>query len=95
VNLLRFAATSWGELDGALLLRGVDFWDLPLDRALSVLHALLRENRDETEWMKVQAQLEMPLPHQVARSRDDLWVNVESDAAAWSAAAGSLGGVFG
>jgi hypothetical protein len=94
-NLLGFAATSWDELDGVLLLRGVDIWQLPFDRALNVLYALLMEHRDEKDRMRLQAALDMPLPHQIARARDDLWWNHEADAAAWTSAAGQLGGLMG
>lgn len=93
VNLIGWAATNWDEIDGVLLLRGVDLWNLPLDRACSVLWALAMEGRDLKERAKMQASLERPHGRLAERARDDLFN--DEDARMFAAAEMGMGGMFG
>lgn len=95
VRLLWWAATVWDELDAMLIMRGVDWWGLPLDRALNVLWYLLMQNRGESERAALAFRLDQPLPHQVERGKDDFWAGHEEDGAAWERAAGQLAGLMG
>ena len=94
-NLIALAASNWDEIDGILIMRGVDIWQLPLHRALNVLYALLAENRDEKERFKLQSQLDQPTPAQQERAREDIWWGHEQDAEAFAAAEKQLGGLLG
>lgn len=94
-NLIEFAATNWDELDGLLLMRGVDLWSLPWDRALNVIYAVAMEGRDEKGRAKMLADLDQPTAAQAERARNDMWWNHEADAAAFTAAERSFGRMFG
>lgn len=94
-NLIWFAAGNWSELDGLLLLRGIDLWDMPASRALSVLWAVAMENRDEKERSKLAYQLTRPTPRRARRKRDDFWDGADQDGAAFLAAQRGMGDMFG
>lgn len=92
-NLIRFATANRRELDGILLMRGVDLPALPMRRALSVLWAIALEGRDDKERSKMIAQLTAPSARRAARSREDFFAaGYEQDAAAFMLAARGGGG---
>lgn len=94
-NLISFAATNWAELDGVLLLRGIDLWELPADRALSVLWAVALENRDEKGRAQMLARLEQLTPRQMERAKADMFYRVDDDAAMFAAAERGLSSLMG
>jgi hypothetical protein len=91
-NLIGYAAANWKELDGRLLMRGVDLDELPVGRALNVLWAFAMEGRDEKERSRLIYQLTRPTPARAARMRDDFWAGHEEDAAAFMTAFRASGG---
>lgn len=94
-NLLAFATANKHELDGILLMRGVDLAELPIRRALNVLWAIALEGRDSKERSKTIAQLTRPSPQRMMEKRDDFWAGHEEDAAAFRMAARGVGGDLG
>lgn len=86
---MTWAEDNWAEIDGKLLMKGVDLLELPLDRALNVLYALLMSTAvDEKDRYKIESTLHRPLPGQVKHDQDDndLWDHAADDGAAFMAA---------
>lgn len=72
-RLAAFTVTNWVELDGILQLEGVDLLDLPFDRALNVVYAVLVRNKDDKERSKFENELTRPMRGEALPSTDPLW----------------------
>ncbi|MDQ0376493.1 hypothetical protein [Amycolatopsis thermophila] len=90
-------AREWDQLDGTLLPKGIDLLEVPLDRALNVVHALLMSTAvEEKDRFKLESALNKPLPIETAGDRrDDFWAGAESDGAAFLAAMGQGNSMLG
>lgn len=64
-RLCGWAYEGLAGVDGALLLRGVDLFTMPIHRAVRVLLALRFENVEEKNRDKTIYELDRPLPHEI------------------------------
>ncbi|QYN17613.1 hypothetical protein [Amycolatopsis sp. DSM 110486] len=68
-------------------MQGIDFFSLPMDRALNVVYSVLMSSaHEEKDRFRIESQLNQPIPGQVARDRDDFWSTAEEDSRAFMAA---------
>lgn len=100
IHLCEWIAGNWEDLDGTLMLKGVDLRRLPFDRALNVTHSLLVSTaKDDKDRYKIDTALHKPLPgrkHSKPQGGvDDLWDHAASDGAAFMAAFQNQTQVFG
>ena len=82
--MIAWIATNWDELDGHLLIKGVDLMSLPIDRALNVAFAWIMPS-DPQERYKIETQLLRPLPGRAAPrdSEAEFWSTAREDGAAF------------
>ncbi|WIX76013.1 hypothetical protein QRX50_31640 [Amycolatopsis carbonis] len=70
-----------------MLLQGIDFFGLPMDRALNVAYSVLMSSaQEEKDRFRIESQLNQPIAAQASRDRDDFWSTAEADGQAFMAA---------
>jgi hypothetical protein len=98
--LLAWAFSALGELDGYLLIKGVDLYNLPFKRALRVLLSARVTNLDEKARSKLSAEWDRPLPSETrkrAKAKPSLadFFDAPNDGAVFKAAMKQTGGTIG
>lgn len=73
LRLTLWALENWPELDGRLLMKGVDLLSLGFSRQINVVYSLLLENRDEMERDRFERDLHEPLPGEEIDPDDPFW----------------------